>query len=44
MIALPYYLVAAIAAVVTLPARAVRSLTARRPTATGCPNAALATC
>jgi uncharacterized membrane protein YgaE (UPF0421/DUF939 family) len=44
MIALPYYLVAAIAAVVTLPAQAVRSLTATRATATGCTNAALATC
>jgi hypothetical protein len=43
MIALPYYVVAAVATVVTLPAQAVRSIRAKR-TATGCPSAALATC
>jgi hypothetical protein len=43
MIALPYYLLAAVATVVTLPAHAVRSLRARR-TAAGCPSPALAAC
>ena len=33
MIALPYYLIAALAAVVTLPARAVRSLRSKPQTA-----------
>ena len=43
MIALPYYLVAAVAAVVTLPAQAIRSLRSRR-TAGGCPSLAPAPC
>jgi hypothetical protein len=44
MIALPYYLVAAVAAVVTLPAHAVRSLRSKHTAPAGCPNAALARC
>jgi hypothetical protein len=43
MIALPYYVVAAVATVVTAPVHAVRSLRARR-TAAGCPSTALAAC
>jgi hypothetical protein len=43
MIALPYYLVAAVAAVVTLPAQAVRSLRSRRAAAQ-CPSLAPSQC
>jgi hypothetical protein len=43
MIALPYYLAATVAAVVTLPAQAVRSLRSRRAAA-GCPSLAPAPC
>ena len=42
MIALPYYVVAAVAAVVTAPAHAVRALRAKRTAPDGCPTAALA--
>jgi hypothetical protein len=41
MIALPYYLIAVVAAVVSLPAQAVRSLRARR---IATPTPAVATC
>jgi hypothetical protein len=41
MIALPYYLLAAVAAVVSLPAQAVRSLRSRRIAS---PTPAMATC
>ena len=44
MIALPYYLIAAVGAVVTLPAQAVRALRARGVAANGCPSPAAATC
>lgn len=42
MIALPYYVVAAVAAVLTAPAHAVRALRAKRTAPDGCPTAALA--
>ena len=43
MIALPYYLIAALAAVMTFPARAVRSLRSKR-TSAPCASLAAAAC